>query len=81
VETGQPFGEVPPFVVTHIVRDGWPPQDKPITFVTDGVESAVEQAKAAAVLVSPGQMSRTTRPLRPSAERAPTPGAGRKEDG
>jgi dihydrofolate reductase len=47
-ETGQPFGNVPVFVVTHTVPDGWPRQDKPITFVTDGVERAVEQAKAAA---------------------------------
>jgi dihydrofolate reductase len=47
-ETGQPFGDVPVFVVTHTVPDGWPREDKPIAFVTDGVESAVEQAKAAA---------------------------------
>jgi dihydrofolate reductase len=47
-ETGQPFGEVPVFVVTHTVPDGWPRDDKPISFVTDGVESAVEQARAAA---------------------------------
>jgi dihydrofolate reductase len=47
-ETGQPFGNVPVFVVTHTVPDGWPRQGKPITFVTDGVERAVEQAKAAA---------------------------------
>jgi dihydrofolate reductase len=47
-ETGQPFGNVPVFVVTHTIPDGWPRQDKPITFVTDGVERAVEQAKAAA---------------------------------
>lgn len=47
-ETGQPFGEVPVFVVTHTVPDGRPREDLPITFVTDGVESAVERAKAAA---------------------------------
>ncbi len=47
-ETGQPFGEVPVFVVTRTVPDGWPREGVPITFVTDGVESAVEQAKAAA---------------------------------
>jgi dihydrofolate reductase len=42
-----PWG-VPVFVVTHSVPDGWPRDDAPFTFVTDGVESAVEQAKAAA---------------------------------
>jgi dihydrofolate reductase len=47
-ETGQPFGDAPVFVVTHTVPEGWPREDKPITFVTDGIESAVEQAKAAA---------------------------------
>ena len=48
-ETGQPFGDIPVFVVTHAVPDGWPREDRPmITFVTDGVESAVEQARAAA---------------------------------
>jgi dihydrofolate reductase len=47
-ETGQPFGDVPIFVVTHTVPDGWPRGDRQITFVTDGVERAVEQAKAAA---------------------------------
>jgi dihydrofolate reductase len=33
------------FVVTHTVPDGWPRADAPFTFVTDGVESAVRQAK------------------------------------
>src|SRR5262245_2480083 len=42
-----PWG-VPVFVVTHSVPDGWPREDRPFTFVTDGVESAVAQAKAAA---------------------------------
>lgn len=42
-----PFA-VPIFVVTHSVPDGWPREDAPVTFVTDGVESAVEQAKASA---------------------------------
>ena len=41
-----PFG-VPTFVVTHHVPDGWPP-DSSVHFVTDGVETAVAQAKAAA---------------------------------
>ena len=40
-----PFG-VPTFVVTHHVPDGWPP-DSSVHFVTDGVETAVAQAKAA----------------------------------
>jgi dihydrofolate reductase len=48
--TGHPFGKVPVFVVTHTVPDGWPREDAPlpVTFVTDGVESAVGQARAAA---------------------------------
>jgi dihydrofolate reductase len=48
-EHGQPFG-VPIFVVTHSVPDGWPRPDAPtpVTFVTDGVRSAVEQASAVA---------------------------------
>ena len=36
------------FVVTHRVPQGWVCEGSPFTFVTDGVESAVEQAKAAA---------------------------------
>ncbi|HEX8034428.1 MAG TPA: dihydrofolate reductase family protein, partial [Ktedonobacterales bacterium] len=39
---------VPVFVVTHSVPDGWPRDDAPFTFVTEGVESAVAQAKAVA---------------------------------
>ena len=42
-----PLG-VPVFVVTHSVPEGWPREDAPFTFVTDGVESAVTQAKAVA---------------------------------
>jgi dihydrofolate reductase len=42
-----PIG-VPVFVVTHRVPDGWPRDDAPFTFVTDGLESAVAQAKAVA---------------------------------
>lgn len=38
----------PVFVVTHAVPEGWPRPDAPFTFVTDGVESAVTQAKAVA---------------------------------
>lgn len=33
------------FVVTHSVPDGWPRADAPFTFVTDGVASAVRQAR------------------------------------
>lgn len=38
----------PAFVLTHHVPDGWPRPDSTVHFVTDGVESAVKQAKAAA---------------------------------
>src|ERR1700755_2002864 len=40
--------DVPAFVVTHQVPDGWPRPDSTVHFVTDGLESAVAQAKAAA---------------------------------
>ena len=36
------------FVVTHTVPEDWPRDDTPFTFVTEGVESAVAQAKAMA---------------------------------
>lgn len=39
---------VPVFVVTHTVPEGWPREDAPFTFVTEGVASAVAQAKASA---------------------------------
>jgi len=39
---------VPVFVVTHEEPADWPHPDAPFTFVTDGIESAVAQAKAAA---------------------------------
>lgn len=42
-----PMG-VPTFVVTHSVPDGWPREDSSMHFVTDGIESALEQARAAA---------------------------------
>jgi dihydrofolate reductase len=42
-----PFG-VPVFVVTHHVPAGWPRADAPFTIVTDGLESAVAQAKQVA---------------------------------
>jgi dihydrofolate reductase len=38
----------PVVVVTHSVPEGWPRQDAPFTFVTDGIERAVEQAEALA---------------------------------
>jgi dihydrofolate reductase len=38
----------PVFVVTHTVPEGWPRADAPFTFVTDGVASAVAQARTAA---------------------------------
>jgi dihydrofolate reductase len=38
----------PAFVLTHQVPDGWPRPASTVHFVTDGIESAVRQAKAAA---------------------------------
>ena len=40
-----PLG-VPVFILTHHPPDGW--DDAPFTFVTEGIESAVSQARAAA---------------------------------
>jgi dihydrofolate reductase len=40
--------DVPAFVVTHHVPDGWPRPGSTVQFVTDGIESAVARAKAAA---------------------------------
>ena len=40
--------DVPVLVVTHVVPQEWDYEGSPFTFVTDGVESAVEQAKAVA---------------------------------
>ncbi len=39
---------VPCFIVTHNIPQEWVGEGSPFTFVTDGVESAIEQAKAAA---------------------------------
>jgi dihydrofolate reductase len=39
-----PMGK-PVVVVTHSVPEGWPRDDAPFTFVTDGIERAIEQAK------------------------------------
>jgi dihydrofolate reductase len=44
---GHPLG-VPVLVVTHAVPEGWPREDTDLSFVTEGVESAVEQAKSIA---------------------------------
>ncbi|HEY3407231.1 MAG TPA: dihydrofolate reductase family protein [Propionicimonas sp.] len=38
----------PAFVLAHQIPDGWPRAESTIHFVTDGIESAVKQAKAAA---------------------------------
>ena len=38
----------PAFVVTHDIPEGWPRPDSTVHFVTDGIESAAKQAKAAA---------------------------------
>ena len=45
---GSPPLGVPTFVVTHAVPQEWVGEGSPFTFVTDGVESAVEKAKGAA---------------------------------
>jgi len=42
-----PIG-VPAFIVTHSIPDGWPREGDALTFVTDGVASAVAQANAVA---------------------------------
>ena len=38
----------PAFVLTHQIPSGWPRPNSTVHFVTDGIESAVNQAKAAA---------------------------------
>src|SRR6478736_3960649 len=45
---GQHAWDVPAFVVTHHVPDGWPRPGSTVHFVTDGIESAVARAKSAA---------------------------------
>jgi dihydrofolate reductase len=45
---GNPPGGGPCFIVTHTVPQEWARDGSPFTFVTDGVESAIRQAKAAA---------------------------------
>src|SRR5438309_11342590 len=44
----------PAFVLTHQIPDGWPRPNSTVHFVTDGIESAVHQAKAAAAGKSVG---------------------------
>ena len=45
---GGNHGWGPAFVLTHRIPDGWPRPGSTVHFVTDGLESAVRQAKAAA---------------------------------
>jgi dihydrofolate reductase len=45
---GNPPGGAPCFVVTHDVPQEWVKQGSPFIFVTDGVESAISQAKEVA---------------------------------
>jgi dihydrofolate reductase len=45
---GQHPWDVPAFVVTHQVPEGWPRPGSTVQFVTDGIESAVARATAAA---------------------------------
>jgi len=40
--------DIPAFVVTHQVPDGWPRPGSTVEFVTDGIESAVARARSAA---------------------------------
>ena len=44
----------PAFVVTHRIPEGWPRPSSTVHFVTAGIESAVNQAKAAAAGKSVG---------------------------
>jgi dihydrofolate reductase len=45
---GSPPLGVPTFVVTHTIPQDWVYKGSPFTFVTDGVESAVEKAREVA---------------------------------
>ena len=45
---GQHAWDIPAFVLTHQVPEGWPRPGSTVQFVTDGIESAVARAKAAA---------------------------------
>jgi dihydrofolate reductase len=45
---GQHPWDVPAFIVTHHVPEGWPRPGSTVQFVTDGIESAVARARSAA---------------------------------
>jgi dihydrofolate reductase len=45
---GQHPWDIPVFVVTHHVPDGWPRPGSKVEFVTDGIERAVARARSAA---------------------------------
>lgn len=45
---GKPPFDVPTFIVTHAAPQEWVYEGSPFTFVTDGVESAIEQARQVA---------------------------------
>ena len=45
---GQHPLDVPAFVLTHEIPDGWPQPGSTVQFVTDGIESAVARAKSTA---------------------------------
>ena len=51
---GGNHGWGPAFVLTHNIPEGWPRPNSTVHFVTDGIESAVSQAKAAAAGKSVG---------------------------
>jgi dihydrofolate reductase len=51
---GGNHGWGPAFVLTHHIPTGWPRPNSTVHFVTDGIESAVAQAKAAAAGKSVG---------------------------
>ena len=51
---GGNHGWGPAFVLTHQIPEGWPRPNSTVHFVTDGIESAVKQAKAAAAGKSVG---------------------------
>ncbi len=46
---GQHPTGAPVIVVTHEVPDGWPRKDSTVSFVTDGIESAMRKANSTAV--------------------------------
>jgi dihydrofolate reductase len=50
----------PAFVLTHRIPTGWPRPNSTVHFVTDGIESAVKQAKAAAAGKSVGAHGAST---------------------